>query len=291
MASATFFDLMGADYAGSVLQNLQTASPTIKASLNNTLDSALQSKLSSILPAGTFPVLSGLVDKLPAADFAAVSNLSVQAFVKQQLGPLLPADPAAQQAADSEIAKLSDTTTIGDLLQLNMPLGSNPLFSADVTKAGFASLLATSPSLGPNQQLQADLINRYLGSAGSIQDFWSQLSADPEFKAALPEIQFTLQLGTLTLNNSPLVAALRKQYQPQALQALISLTASNWTQLIVGNNVAIPASITGNTSAQKIANYVSAIMGSLQSAFPPITWWRRSLRAPSISLISKLLNS
>jgi hypothetical protein len=268
MASTAFLGLVGANSTASVLDNFKNASGNLKTTLNDALNSALKSQLSDMLTKASLPAIAGLVAQMPPSDIVAASSLTVQVFAKQQLDPMVAKDPAMQQAVDAELAKLSDTTTIGATLQLDTPLGQHPLFQADVMKADIASLLATSPTIGQNQQLQIDFINRYAASTGTIQDFWNQLSNENEFKAAVPEFQFTLQLGTLTLNNAPLVDAIRKKYRPASMRDLTTLSASDWTQLITSNNVSTPASISGANAAEKTTNYVNAILGALRSAFP-----------------------
>ena len=268
MAGTTFFGLVGANPTDSVLDTLKNSSASLKSTLSDALNSALKSQLSDVVTKASLPVIAGLVGQMPPADIAAASSLTIQAFAKQQLDPMVVKDPAMQQAVDGELAKLSDTTTIGTLLQLDTSLAAHPLFKADVMKADIAGLLATSPIIGQNQQLQADFINRYAASTGTIQDFWNQLSNDPEFKAAVPELQFTLQLGALTLNSGALVAAIRKQYKPKSVRDLTALSANDWTQLITTNNISIPASVSGSTPAEKTANYVSAILKILTRAFP-----------------------
>jgi hypothetical protein len=267
MATAPFVPLSGVNLSSTVLDNLTPRSPG-QAYLSNTLNSALRSQLSASLTKAGLPVIAGLVERMPPADLVASNGLSVQAFAKQQLDPMVAKDAAMQQAVDGELANLSDTTTIGTLLQLGAPLQGHSLFQADVMQADIASLLATSPTLGQSQPLQADFIAKYAASTGTIQEFWNQLSSDPEFKAAVPELQFTLQLGTLTINSAPLVAAIRKQRQPETLRDLTALAANDWTQLITTNNISIPSSIPRNTAAEKTTNYVNSVLATLRSAYP-----------------------
>ena len=131
----TFLSLVGANLTATVLENLKTSSATVKAALSDTLNSELKSQLSATLTSAKLTVLSGLVDKMPAVDIATSSNLSIQAFLKQQLDPMVSNKPAMQKAVDGEIAKLSDTTTIGELLQLGTSLQNHLLFQADAMKA------------------------------------------------------------------------------------------------------------------------------------------------------------
>jgi hypothetical protein len=268
MATAAFKSLIGATRKATLLDNLQTASTEVRDMLSASLNSTLKSQLSSAVTQAGLPVISGLIERMTSADIVAVRTLSIQDFAKKQLDSMVAKDPAMQKAVDGELAKLSATTTIGALLQLDSPLQDHPLLKVDLMKADIASLLATSPALGSNVKVQADFISLYAASTGSTQDFWNELGSDVEFKAAVPELQFTFQLGALTLSNAPLVAALRRHYTPKSVRDLTALTEENWTQLISDNKLTIPDSITGTTTAEKTANYVTAILDSLQSAFP-----------------------
>ena len=196
MADTTFLGLVGANPATTVLENLKTGSPAVKATLNLSLNSALKAQLASTLTSANLPALAGLVGSMPAADIAAASNLSIQAFLKQQLASVVIKDPAIQKTVDQEIGNMATADTVGSLLGLNQPLRNHPVVGGDTAKAGIAAVLATSPTLGANQKLQTDFINRYAASNGSIQDFWQPLASDPNFKAAIPELQLTLgQIG------------------------------------------------------------------------------------------------
>lgn len=115
-ATTTFFGLVGANPTATVLENLKTSSAAVKAALSDMLNSALKSQLSAALTKASLPVLSGLVEKMPSADIAAANSLSIQAFLKTQLDPLVAKDAAMQQAVDGEIAKLAATGTLGILL-------------------------------------------------------------------------------------------------------------------------------------------------------------------------------
>jgi hypothetical protein len=268
VASEIYHNLTAAKTTATILDNLKAAPDAVKCALAGKLNLSLKSQLSAAVADADLPVIRGLFDQMQAADLSAANGLSVEAFAKQQLDPMVADDPAMQIAVDRELAKLSDTTTIGALLQLDAPLKDHPLFAADVLKTDVASLLATSPALGANQKLQADFIERYAASNGSIQDFWAQLAKDPQWQAVVPELQFTLQLGALTENNAALVAALRKQYQPKSVRDLAALTAANWTQLITSGNIPVPETAAGSTAADQAANYAKTILSALQSAFP-----------------------
>jgi hypothetical protein len=129
------------------------------------------------------------------------------------------------------------------------------------------TLLATSPALA-NAQVRAGFASRFSNFKGSIDDFWTVMSQDQEFKDLVPEIQFTLQLGALTLNNAALLTALRAKFQPKSPRDLTRLSPSDWAQLISDSNASVPDGIPGETPSDRVRNYVNNILRSLKAAFP-----------------------
>ena len=225
----------------------------------------------------------------PAVAAAVASGLSAQtrkSVVTSQKGVRtgLVVDVGSSAADDAGSAAGS---------KLNEPVQAPP--QTDVNKAKIAALLKTSPTLGTNEQLQADFINQYVSFKGSSQAFWNQLSADPEFKAAVPELQFTLQLNALLSNSTPLISALRQQFQPTQLQDLTTLSVADWTNLFDtpsnGQLPSIPSSVTGATRGAQVANYVAAIVGQLKSAFPAVYIAQDAAVQPSVdvSLVNAVL--
>jgi hypothetical protein len=235
----------------------QIVSDQLNAVLHATLISSAESR-------GGLPALVSLLETLRPADLATDQNLSLRDFVAKYA--TLPADPAANKAAQQAIATLSTSTTVGQFLGLNQTIAANPIFSGFVAQTNLVSLMTTSPTLFAS--LQTDFIQKYTSFRGSTQDFWNQLSQDPTLKAAIPELQFTMQLGALTLNNSALVSALRANYKPTSIRDLTKVDASTLTQLITTQKISIPVGISGSTPAEQIANYASGIVSLLQSAFP-----------------------
>lgn len=297
MPTPTFVNLVGANPAATVLDNLTSGSSAVKAAIAASLNSSLQTRLSAAL--ANAPVLASLAAKINLApgDLVAAKDLTIKTFLKQQLDPIVAQDPAMQRAVDAEIAKIPNAPTVGTLLQLNTALNEHPLFKADAQKIGIASILATSPTLAANQQLEADFINRYTSFKGTSQNFWSQISADPEFKAAVPELQFTLQLSALLANNTTLVSALRQQFQPKQMQDLTKLTSADWTKLLTtpvnGQLAPIPANVAGATRDQQVTNYVNSITGQLKSLFPTIYIAQDIAAQPTVntSLVNAVLKA
>jgi peptidoglycan hydrolase-like protein with peptidoglycan-binding domain len=247
-----------------VLQVLSTNSAD-KTTVNTLLNPALKAQLTSLLTGPQQTALLNLLQTLSPADFSADQNLSLRAFVAKHT--TLPTDPTARQAAEAAIATLSTTTTVAALLALNSTVASNPIFTPIVARTNLTTLLSTSPSLS-SPQLQTDFINAYANFTGSPQDFWTQLGQNAEFTNLVPELQFTMQLGVLTLDNPPLVTALRNAYKPASMRDLTKLDANALTSLISSGNIAVPDAVSGSTPAAQTTNYVNGIIGLLQAAFP-----------------------
>ena len=237
-----------------------------KAVVNSTLNTALRNSLSTGLAGANLPALANLMAKMPSADMARAKGLSIQAFVKQQIKSLVARKPALKRAVAKEVAQLSITTTVGAALGLDQIVGQNPLFAGAVQSAQLGSLVAATPGL--SKTLQTNFVNLYTSHQGTIQDFWSGLKTNKQFAAVVPQIQLTLQLGMLTLNNASLVGALRSKFQPATVRDLAKLDAPALAQVILSANVSIPAGIPGANPTEQAANYAQAMVGLLTAAFP-----------------------
>lgn len=296
MSTPTYISLAGANPVATVLTNLQTAPAAVQAALNSQLNTSLQTRLTASLSAT--PLLAALVAKLPTVNIVASKDLTTQAFLKQQLDLLEANDPGMRQAVDTEIATVDATTTIGSLLNLSQPLEDHPLFAADAPKIAIASLISASPALAAaNTQVQADFIDRLTNYQGTAQNFWTQISAVPEFTSLIPELQLTLQLGVLTADNAALVGLLFSQTKPGSLQDLTGISTAQWTQFlnthVNGQPIPIPATIAGKTRDLQVTNYINSISSQLKSAFPTVYIAQSAAVQPTInvSLVNAVLTA
>ena len=237
--------------------DMQIVSDQLNAVLRETLISAANSH-------GLSP-LANVLQNIQSPDLAADQNLSLRDFVTKYA--TIPSDPAANKAAQAAIATLSSTTTVGEFLGLDKTIAENPAFTGIVAQAKLAALLSTSPELS-DAQLQTDFIQKYMAFRGSTQDFWNQLSQDTTFKAIVPELQFTMQLAVLTLNNPQLVSALRETYKLGSINGLTNFDVATLTQLMTQQKISVPVGVSGSTPTEQLSNYASGIVGLLRSAFP-----------------------
>jgi Tc toxin complex TcA C-terminal TcB-binding domain/ABC toxin N-terminal region/Neuraminidase-like domain/PA14 domain len=248
-----------------ILEILGGQASADQSAVSSALGTALQTALQQSAANAQQTALANLLDSLKTTDLVQDQNLSVRDFVSKNT--TLPSDPVAKREAETAIATLSSTTTVGALLGLSGTIAGNPILAPVVAQTNLSSLLSTSSALS-NPQLQADFINLYSSFQGTPQDLWNQLGQNAEFKSLIPQLQFTMQLGVLTLNNPALVTAIQEAYKPASTRDLTKISSAAWTQLITSKNISISANIPGSTPSEQVANYVSGIMGLLQSAFP-----------------------
>jgi hypothetical protein len=253
-----------------------TADETAKSALSDSLGVALKSALVSASTAAGHGDLANLIAATSVADVVADKDLSLRDFVSKAI--TLPSDPTQKAEVEAAVASVSSTTMVGDLLELGAPINANPILAGVVNVARMATLLETSSKVGSNALLIDDFISHYAAFDGKISDFWSTLGAKTELAAFVPELQLTLQLGTLTLDNPSLVAAIRARY-PQATSPrdLTTMSVDDWTQLVASQKVPIPTSIAGNTSTERASNYAGAMVDTLKKAFPG-TMFRHELQ-------------
>jgi hypothetical protein len=265
MPSQSSPNLSAPNLTGTVLDNLQPGSP-LQPQISATLNAALKSQLAAAATAAKLPALVGLINSMPAADLVASKDLTLQAFVQQLVDPMVSGDPAMKTAVDSEIAKLPATGTVSTTLNLSSPLASHPLLKNIVSDAQITSLLAASPAL--TSDLQARFVTLYDANTGSMSDFWSKLASDPQLGPVVPQLQLTLQLGTLTSNNADLVTKLIAQFNPTSVRDLTKVSAAQLIQLMTAENVQVPASVAATTTPATIAQYAASIISTLKQAFP-----------------------
>jgi hypothetical protein len=272
---------------GSVFDHLQ-AGGSNKAAMNEALNATLRSKLSSTLAEDGHPTVAGLVQTMDAVDIAANKDVSVQSLVASQAERALKDDPGMKPAVDAAVAKLSDTTTVGDLLGLDQPLEEHPLFQPivrnEAQKVALNSLLSTAPGLA-SSQLQDTFLSLYAKHEGPIEAFWSELRQNPDFGTkTVDELQLTLQLGALTQNHVPLIQELQSTHHVTSTRDLVKLDTTAWTDLVSKQTVGVPPDVPGATPQEKTVNYVNGIVSTLQAAFPTDVVAQIVAKAPGINL-------
>lgn len=155
--------------------------------------------------------------------------------------------------------------TVAALKQLAVDL------SASVeTPGSLGRILRTSSKASAAQQRA--FLQRYAQHEGAIAQFWQGLRNDPGFGSdVIDDLQFSIQLATLTANHPPLVAALRARGLSRSSETA-ALTREGWQEIlsseIDGQAVGTPPNIKGDTEQERINNYVTLLMERTALAFP-----------------------
>ena len=288
MLNTNTFRLNGAQLDKTVQDNLASDSTGYIA---NTLNTALKNKLVVALNSRGYASIAALLENIPAVDIAASKDVSLKAFVADQLQGRPGLESAMLQAISDVEIQLSDTTTVGELLGLDTPLSRHAIFGDDAQRAVLGALLSTSPVL--SSDLQDKFIDVYIQHQGKIEDFWSELATLPAFQTpgVIDALQFTFQMDKLTQGNVPLVQAIQSLCQQQGMAStrdLTKLSADDWKKLITtpvnGQVVPVPSSVAGATRDEQVANYSEQILSVLQKAFPTPYIAQEVARQPDIDL-------
>lgn len=130
-----------------------------------------------------------------------------------------------------------------------------------------AGLLTTT---GLAEEQQTELLLRYTQHEGPVDAFWADLREESEVDdAQIENLQFTLQLGTLTGGYVPLVEALQAQKRDgpgASLEGFVAMDTRDWMNLL--ETTCIPDFVTGETQAERARSYAGTISGVLEQAFP-----------------------
>ncbi|MGF6971567.1 hypothetical protein OKW43_008662 [Paraburkholderia sp. WC7.3g] len=183
-----------------------------------------------------------------------------------------------------------DNNTIPARLRPQLDSVMEQLQAATV-KAALSTSTNGHPTLGTllsttslSQDLQAQFLSKFSAHTGAIEEFWSTLAQDPQFSrgATIADLQFTLQVGAVTLNHAPLIRALQQQRQNKqisSLRDLAKLNQNDWKALIIGSaarpGVGVPAEITGNTPDARATTYAQILNRIVDDAFPTAAIARR----------------
>ncbi len=254
----------------SVLDTL--AADGSQAIVGETLTAALKEQLVAALAESEQSEIVELIQALGSEDLRANKDTPLRVLLANQAQMIAGDNPDRRAAFEAALAGLSDQTTLGEILALDLPLRDHPLFRDAANKAALDAILATTPGLTDDGR--SEFIDLYTNQAGPTSHFWQGLAQRPGFDdpATIKAIQTTLQLGRLTHNNPGLVRAIRAQTPVESLRDLIRLDRADWRDLIrqgvEAGTIPLPASVPGDTVADKIERYVDSIVEQLTTAFP-----------------------
>ncbi len=220
------------------------------------LKSAFNEERNTLLPAWAFFGLS----QLPLAE-SQWSVSSLEEFI-ELLRPLEP------QSENSDIKILAAKLRKHALTHTQ---------EQDIQKKTDQLLAASGPvlhSIFDRHGQMEDFFKAYASHTDTIPKFWDKMKVDARFKTKVPEIQLTLQLSQLTLNNAGLVAQLKRK-GIQETKALIHLQDQEWIDMIKVHPVGIPAHIAIDPDLSdkenlksRAATYANELQTVVEIAFP-----------------------
>jgi hypothetical protein len=218
------------------------------------------------------------------ADAASIPASVAYALVRRNL----PTDLASLAVIGTSIVR----SAIDSAIEANAipPLSSAQTDAAlaSLRKAALLAALKPDPSgrgsLGTlltttqaSAQQQVHLLELYAQHDGTPEEFWSTVAADPAFKspALVEELQFTLQVGALTLNHPPLVAALQQLRRGKGIASfrdLARFTATDWKAMIVGEagkpGTGVPPDVVGASDDERAMNYAQTLARIVEDSVP-----------------------
>ena len=196
-------------------------------------------------------------------------------------------DALTRAIADGIVpAALRDTMT-GALAQLQQIAVTAALRLAPDGGHAVGDLLASTL---PSADQQAALLAAAVEHTGDPGAFWKALRTNPSFQAAgvVDRLQLTLQLALVTGNHLPLVRQLQQTSGISSPRDLVAFSTQQWTALLQtpvnGAPIGVPPGTPGATPAEQTSNYVNAMMGTLQAAFPTTAVAQHVLTAPGIGI-------
>lgn len=241
--------------------------------LQSRMNDAVKANLFSHLPNDPESPLAKLAIELELPDLVKIKALTLWELAKQ----LLPKAGVGGEVLDKEIAQyldaLPEDRTIGEILQLEQPVGENPLFTDIVRNRRLQDILALTPL-----QAQQERIERFKSvldqSGGLHTGFWKVL-AEQEIasREEIQDIQLTFELVALTQENLDLVNVLKAR-NLASLRDLIPMERAGWLNLLRGNEIVPPGFDQGEPSLRA---YAAQLEASVADAYPTEMFFTRLL--------------
>jgi receptor-binding and translocation channel-forming TcA subunit of Tc toxin/ABC toxin-like protein/neuraminidase-like protein/putative peptidoglycan binding protein len=159
-------------------------------------------------------------------------------------------------------ADLSPTDRV--IAELRRLIGEQALKPPDPNTPSLSSLL----SLSIPQDKHTEFLTTFVNHKGPVEEFWKKLSANPNFKDSVSDLQFTLQLHTLTNGHQPLIRQIKNTGRLASLKDLTKLDVADWKRIVSQRNVGLPAGVPGKTFDEQTTNYATAMTRLIERAFP-----------------------
>ena len=118
-------------------------------------------------------------------------------------------------------------------------------------------------------------------------EFWADVSARPaDFGGAnaIQDLKTTVEVGQVTKNFGPMLAALKQKINDQTFKSardLAKLTRDEWVELIHAHGGQVPANIDGQTAVDKVQKYAATLVSQSEQMFPAVALVATVARSPN----------
>jgi len=177
--------------------------------------------------------------------------------------------PTILGALDSAVADNIIAATDAEISSAADELAKAAVDSASASKAD------TLPSSKPGVILKTALadptpIMDALSKASSASAFWTDIKARPETKDKIAPIQFSIQLGAITLNHKPLVDMITQKQTSGEIKSITDLTRYRQTDWLgfLGSPPNVPDEIPGNSTDEKAKIFAASITRLVEDTIP-----------------------
>jgi hypothetical protein len=139
----------------------------------------------------------------------------------------------------------------------------------------YASLGDILDTVHLDKDLQAEFLTTYSNYEGNFDGFWAYLLDHPTLKTYANDLQFTMQISTLTRNHLPLITYIQDMRHIGDIKSLKDLTrldVEDWKVILDKQNVnsiiGFPPGLPGQDDDEKATNYAKTMKSMLEDAFP-----------------------
>jgi hypothetical protein len=209
------------------------------------------------------------------------------------LTALLAQDPARRRAAVKAAISANDMPAKLERQAADVLERLDSIAVADSLKQPAAPGLTTlgkllgTAAVAPAKQQQ--LVDAYVKHNGTNPEFWKKVATDGVLSSSeVAAVQLTLQLGAVTHNHAPLVAALKTRGIDE-LEKLATLDKSDWRDLIEGTAGAPGAGLPADFRAAGLTvnEYVETMFRIVEDAFVQRTVVHRLASFPEPQLLGR----
>lgn len=229
------------------------ADAATKVAVDAKFNAALKQQITQVIGSSD-PAVTALVNGL-ALDYNALAGDTVLSVIQKVVVPVMSKQPAlaALATALQQRQDRAGAPTVATLLNTNVPLAQNPLFTDDVRQGKGRELLRIA-NLDPN------LIEK-IDSGGKKLEAWNTFDWDNAVKqniltlAQRDSLSFATDLSRLTGEQYALVDAANKAGLNTASD-LIRWDKSHWLDLIRKNSASVPDGIAPEAYADQLTKTV-----------------------------------